>query len=491
MKCDEAVPSCSRCARAKRPCHYRSSSQQATETKFVVYTIPKGPHTTSDLTSQDRRALSYFQQCITDQIAGSFRSEFWSTIIPQMMHHDAIVRQAVLALSAFHEHYMGREILNDNSSQLALTRYSKAQRQVIDLTKPDSSFDAILCACIIFSICEGLRGDFEAVTRHVSAGIRIIAERDRIKQGGSIFSSQKDILPDTFLTLRNQALEYNMVECDVTFPDLPKQMNTMPDQLLTVEQALPYLHILLNSVLDLFLAANDYYETHDWKASELPPLLEVEYNTICADVSKWMTAVIEMKRMARIEDKRQDSGLLVLDILCSSLDIDLYVFLHGELTYDHFIELNHERLDLIENFLQTRHPKSTESAHSRTTSFTSSPEFVPIVYEIATRTGDCDLHKRAVHILRSCRRREGIWDGSMAAQLAEKVTALKRQGTKEALNLDPPHRFIVTDVRLLSATQCFVQYGFKILRPGNFDCFWLESIRPGQGTVQSEVLKFS
>lgn len=406
-----------------------------------------------------------------------------------MIQYDAIVRQAVLALSAFHEGYMNSSATNGSSTDLALTRYARAQRQVIELSSPDDNFDSVLCACIIFSMCEGLRGEFEIATRHIMAGMKIIAGRSLSPHRfRSIFSSERDFLADVFLMLQNQAMEYNVNDFNKYLPQLQKHMGNIPDHFTNVEEALPYLHNLLNEVLELDEGADEYHEDFEWTASSVAPALQPRYDAVRARVDLWTQAITRLENSI---DQGSQTGFLLLKIMSSTLEIDLHIFVHGESTYDDFIELNHQRLNLIETFLQLRSGNDDREIISEGASFTSSPEVVPILFEIAIRTLDDELHSRAIKILRACRRREGIWDGHMAASLAEKLIQLCCQGDKAARKLEPPHKFLITDIQLLSVSECRLQYGFKLIKPGTFESFWLETIRPGQGTVQSEVFKLS
>lgn len=286
-------------------------------------------------------------------------------------------------------------------------------------------------------------------------------------------------------------------------PELETQMGDMPDQFEDVETALTHLQILVNQFLDLHQAAETHHETHPWVPSQISPVLQPKFEEISSKYKMWTKALSHLEGAVQTGDQRQRAGLLLLKIFQLSFDIDLHVFVDGESTYDNFKETNLLILSLIEAFLQMQsdatdqqtssHDQARTSPSSQKNSyFTSSPEIVPVLFEIATRSSDGALRQKACHLLRSRRRREGIWDSHVAASLAEQIAYLKEQGTTVAAeSQDGARKFLLTDIILLSERQCMVRYGFKRVQPGTFGSFWLETINPGEGLLQSQVLTIS
>ena len=417
-----------------------------------------------------------------------------------MVQNDAIVHQAVLALSAFHEHYLDHDTSCLCLSNHAFRWYQNARRQIIKLDSPDHFFDSILSACVIFCTCEALVGDFEPATRHALAGMRMIAAwKTSAAHAASIFESAEKTLTNIFLALQMQVMEANMDEFQIKCPGLVEPMEETPERFNNVDEAFPHLQILSTQIFDLFQDAEIYYETNIWLPSEVSPPLRPLYEATCAKYDAWAKALSNSEELMRGRDIRSRAGRLLLQILGSSLEINLQVFLHGEAAYDDLKEMNYRILKLVENFLEIHshgarlttmnitqdQPLPPDCNHS---SFTSSPEVVPLLLEIATRTNDPGLRHRAVRLLRHSSRREGVWDGHLAANLAEKIVRLKQQGTEEAENYGADCKFLITDILLLSEQRYMIRYGFKKVRTGSFNSFWLEKINPGQGLLLSRIL---
>lgn len=473
-----------------------------TGTRYIVYTIPQAFSHYGAIPPHERRALWHFQHRTAQQIEGPFRSGFWSSIVPRLVQDDVIIHQAVLALSVFHEHYLDHDTACVCLSENALGWYQKARQQIIELDSPDHFFDSILCACIIFCTCDALVGDFESATRHAVAGMRMIAawkSNTSSPHCASVFESAEKTLGNLFLALQVQIMEANVDDVQIECPRLVEQMEETPDHFNSVAEAFPPLQTLLTRVFNLFRDAEAYYENNVWLPSSISPQLRPAYEAICAKYDAWAKAMSNIRDVVRGTDSRSHAGYLLLEILASSLEINLHVFVHGESAYDDFKETNHDILSLVEAFLEVQ----SEGACVNTTndnrdkplrpggnrlSFTSSPEVVPLLFEIATRTSDSGLRQRALQLLRSSSRREGVWDCRVASSLAEKIVKLKQQGAEEAGNHGVDCKFLITDIMLLSEQTCMVRYGFKRVQTGSFNSFWLENICPGQGLLSSRIL---
>lgn len=67
-------------------------------------------------------------------------------------------------------------------------------------------------------------------------------------------------------------------------------------------------------------------------------------------------------------------------------------------------------------------------------SFSLSPGIVSPVFVAISRCRDPHIRRQALHLLRKCKRREGLWDSALAARLGEMVIQIEEQRARE-LNL--------------------------------------------------------
>jgi hypothetical protein len=470
---------------------YRDRSDAPAPAKFIIYGLTKTPNPTAQLAPQERRALHHFQHRTKDHIQGPFQSRFWSNVVPTLVENDPIVRQAVVALSDMHEHYL--DMGGDGSLQSALHHYQKTLRQLIRLDRPDTSFDTLLAACIILHSFESLRGGFDEATKHAAAGVRMIMDRqqDTGPRQASVVSEQ--VLSEVFLELHQQVIEANDSDFHAQYPGLNEDMGPVPEAFRNVEEALPFFYRLTYRLLSLFELAEEHYKTYEFIPGLISPLLVPEFDHVRDLYDTWASALSHIESLVKSKDSQQYQGYMVLKCYELSFKIDLEIFKYGEVAYDEFKGENFGILKLIEVLLQAHgdggSPDSLLSARSGPPAavFISSLGVISLLFEVATRTNDEQLRQEALSLLQRTNRREGIWDSRVAARLAERILQLKREGAA-ATNLHFGQKFVVTDIQLLSKDKCRVTYGFKTAVAGSFQSFWLETIAPEEGTLTTEVI---
>jgi len=500
VKCDEAVPACKRCSRHRKSCYYVNGLNQNKPQGpiEVVAHIAREIDHWSKIPSHERRGLWHFQARTIDQLKGPFGSELWSNILPRMVWDDSVVRQSVLALSAFHEHYLDNKSPGAPPPDHVLAIYRKAVAQIATIPAPDNHLESILCACVIFSACEGLTGNFEESVRHAVAGMKIIAAQKRTAPSRDlVLGNAKGVLPNVFMELQAQVLEANIASFEIIDP-APDEQLEVPDRFENVEQAMACLHQLASRFLQLFQQAETYHEVYDWIPSQVATSLQPEHEAVCAAFSAWENAV---SRSFSSTTSNQHAAYPLLEAQRHLFHVNQYVYVHGESRYDDLIHKIWMALGLIIAYLspstnstshsQPHHTTASSLSCSRPSTFTSSPEIVPLLFEIATRTNDKNLSRRAIQMLRECNRREGIWDSKIAAQLAEHIHELVQEGCTTAEKSLPGSRFLITHIQILSEKRCLIRYGFKKIRQGCFDSFWFENIRPEEGEIQTRIINLS
>jgi hypothetical protein len=90
---------------------------------------------------------------------------------------------------------------------------------------------------------------------------------------------------------------------------------------------------------------------------------------------------------------------------------------------------------------------------------------VPLLFLIATRATDPAVCGRAVGLLKVCNRREGFWDSRIAAMLAERIFAVKRQ-VVDKYGHDSGIELKLLDISFLPGTRCVFRYRLDGPRPG-------------------------
>lgn len=113
--------------------------------------------------TNEGRALQFFRERTSAQIAGFYECDFWHGIILQMAAKDEGVHHALVAFASHHEEFEKGCVGKENASNFALSQYSIALQKNLALltgsTRP-ATLEAYLCPCLIFICIEvGRRGD--------------------------------------------------------------------------------------------------------------------------------------------------------------------------------------------------------------------------------------------------------------------------------------------------------------------------------------------
>ncbi|KPI37726.1 uncharacterized protein AB675_199 [Cyphellophora attinorum] len=372
-----------------------------------------------------------------------------------------------------------------------------------------------------------LQGQFEQATNHAVAGLKMIAAHTERQTVSAITN---EVLLQIYLELRDQVCQANSEQFKIGGPGLVNRLLVAPKSTLTAEDLLAQVQLLSFQVLDLFEAAETFHQDYPWVRGSVAPLLLPAYQSAIGKHTEITNALASLEHQyQQIPTIKSNEARLALKVFLTSLHIDLQVFVNGEQSYDDYLNDNVAILDHAQSLLGLQtYPQTTDTnpKPARTqppTPFVSCLGIIPLLFEIATRTTNIPLRDRALHLLHSTNRREGIWDRprrrspSRAFNFPHRGGQLDRRGKLQLLGQyhggddehDAPPHFIITDIQLLSDRQAKVTYGFKrrwrrtiddckfgpaegstAFSAEEFHSFWLEGVGPGEGEVREEIIEF-
>ncbi|ETN37174.1 uncharacterized protein HMPREF1541_08164 [Cyphellophora europaea CBS 101466] len=493
VKCDEALPHCQRCIKAKRPCHYTDPSVKPDDpVKFVVYAAQKEPTPFPGLTRSERRSLHHFQHRSAEEIPSPFRSELWSRIILQVAERSPAVRHGIFALSSMHEYFSSPDTSQALLSDFSMHHYNKSIRNAIRITAPDESFDALLLTSVMFCALEGLKGDFEQSLQHALSGLRIIA---RGRQGchPSSAAIPDDMLPSIFLALQTQVMELEDLSIFRVYPDVAQKFPPLPDHFSDVEEAMRYLQILLNQMIGFSDRFHTACQHMVYVPAEVPEPLLPEFTAIRDWFYLWDEAVSRIDTIITGSDGKQHKALLLLKIYQSVMRTVIDSLDKQIPSVDSFEPEIMGILKLAEVFLQSQSGWQSSSFGEAVTQpirpsapspvFSISLGVVPVLFEIAHRARNPQLREEALRLLRSCNRREGVWDSQVAARIAERHNALQDEVDARFAEDSTDYRVFITDIGLLTEgnipfVQCPQKYMIVPAGAHLMDNYWLGGFNP-------------
>jgi hypothetical protein len=398
--------------------------------RFVVYVTTREPQPYPGLTESERRSLHHFQYRSAEEIPGPFYSELWARVLLQAAERLPAVRHGVFALSSMHEHYLSNETSHGPLSQFSMQHYSKAIRQAIRLNDHEEAFDTLLLTSVIFQALDCLRGEFEQSLQHTLSGLRMIA------RGRQPRSTTPSIISDSVLASIDLALMAQvMMSHDRSYvkihPDLIHGLLSQSHHLITTEDAMQSLQILLGQIMDLSGRAqsirNDGVSGPPKLSNDLLLKLTAVYGWFCArdEVAHCLTTTTTGGN-----DKKSQVSILVriyrsvVKVVLNSVDEI------SPRTYASELKTT-GMLELIEAYIHLDHEWRTRSLLTGTLESSSPIPFfstalgvIPILFDMATRAQKSWTRREGLRLLRLCGRREGVWDSRIAACVAEEYNAI-------------------------------------------------------------------
>ncbi|RAH51196.1 Zn(II)2Cys6 transcription factor [Aspergillus brunneoviolaceus CBS 621.78] len=212
VKCDESPGACSNCTSTGRTCAYDmqrlppGGGRKRNTTKIVILSAPNSASATIraaiaakfqwTVTSDESRCLSFFQHRSVPQLVGYFDSPLWRELILRLSCTEPAVYHAVVALGAVNQanEMAGRTPRPGQQQHLLRNAWygfalEQSSRSFALIHKRRTSHDpqlqeVILVCCLLFIICELLRGNVTEATCHLQGGLRILHSMN-IERGSS------------------------------------------------------------------------------------------------------------------------------------------------------------------------------------------------------------------------------------------------------------------------------------------------------------------
>lgn len=146
-------------------------------------------------------------------------------------------------------------------------------------------------------------------------------------------------------------------------------------------------------------------------------------------------------------DLKSQQGAIVLKIYqrigVMHLKLPASRMLRDESIWDDFIPEGEEIVSMVESVIAL----NDSAASSHRPDFTFEISIVGPLYSVAHKCRDPFVRRKAISLLRSSLRQEGIWDSNMAAQVAERIITIEESGLGEVRSAkDVPDWARISDV---------------------------------------------
>ncbi|KAL8727555.1 MAG: hypothetical protein Q9166_005961 [cf. Caloplaca sp. 2 TL-2023] len=481
VKCDEAKPQCVRCTSTGRKCDgyapvpesktwRRSLKATATDCSTL---IRRSSSPVFELFEDDveRRSFAFFKDRTIAEVSGYFPSEFWERLIPLATFNEPALKHAAIALASLHERFEkgDRSILKSNKDiaegGFALQQYNKAIQCLIkpnaDARKP--ALDTSLVACVLFACFESLRGHHGSALSHIHSGTQILTQvNENYKELNREDDARKLCVPLETLDVIFTRLDHQEVQLLGTRPMMLPRLKPnahpgfhpdIPTSFHTLEEARNNLdyqwNLCLQKAVD-FEYLNYFKEgTESQEHRDAYEGYRIYFRTIFA---QWIAAFqIFLDKTVPTMDSKALQGAMVLRmnarLAAMPLEVDTFNLRHDQMCWDGIMPVFEDLIDMAAAVIDAQ--KATDEKFGQKPLFQLDQSIIGPLFGVAHKCRDPFLRRKAISMLYSAPRQEGVWDSILTARVAERIMNLEEEGLEEVkCAADVPDWVRISDIQV-------------------------------------------
>lgn len=423
VKCDEAKPICRRCAIGSRKCVYNTVRVAPSRNVITIY-LP--PTQVQPVLFSNYRGLDFFHHNLAAKLDGKFDSKFWSKLVLQLSHSEPSIRHAVSAISIIYqdvESSLQHPTGYVNANLRAHQEWNTAVRSLsIRIQEhPNSNLVPLVC-CLLFTCIELLRGNIESSMFHVQNGFSILAA----------LRYNSDVAPHSgsnIVSNDRKAIEEHIVPVFLRLNVLCSLAGRMTPQMYSpaVKQD--------SSQTDLTDSRRRLYEVSDTclrfigKATLKAAMFQIDIEDLVEQVKlqsrlgAWRNQLGELLR--RMQAANSPANQDALNILLVHFKV-IYIWIRvcttaGETAPDSY----HGDFEELLHFAEPIAKPDTGLATPQPLSF--DVQILGPLYYTALKCRHPIIRRRALEMLQSAPRREGLWNGRYAYVTAKRVIELEEE----------------------------------------------------------------
>lgn len=441
MKCDEEKPICRRCRDSgvkcdgyappgpiKKPVRRQDVWVPDSE-QVIVFQPPSAPGAPIE-----RYYLNHFHHWTSRQLTSSTdMSNFWMTFVLPLAHNCEPVRYAVSAVGAAHRFFMAGHDTRSPLQQLrslAMQEYNKAISHIVPHMSMDSAFNihCTLVCCLLFVAFEGITGRYTESVRHLRAGNRLLALPALASDTQGDHVTKK--LTQIFATLG--------VEASIFLEDNIVPATNPPYHAINTSEALATLPFRDLEDADyelrkLDVEAVEIMSEEPWEydqgtdSSETILYNEETWKDMDQKFRHWNTRFELTKSML------QDKQPLMIDATQLATLTVAQEFWKLSMTWGPGIEPPAEGVERLLDASESLARLVVVPGHP---TFSLDGDLISGLSFVISYSSHEHLRRRALDLLRTLNRREGIWDSKEVLEVHE--TAMSLENAKDLYEVEYP-----------------------------------------------------
>ncbi|KAI0818355.1 hypothetical protein GGR55DRAFT_694567 [Xylaria sp. FL0064] len=443
VKCDEGVPACLRCTSTGRTCDGYAHATIPT----VQAPILRGPSLEIQGCPRAKRSFSFFVQRTCSQLAGFFGSDFWERLILQAAYHEPAVRHAIVAIGSRHELAVQQAAKIDAVGVFSLGQYNLAIRHLLDpaTDKGQRSVDIYLILSILFACFESIQGNHALAITHIQSGVKLLRETVYDQDTGvlrhqlfgatnrinsyapfedyaKIFAFQDLQASRMIGDYQRPLIESSPLYADQIYGDSPLSFSSINEAKCIFEQGA----CLFSGTLDAKLSENSVQLPHapmERQRSHLANLMSKFYRAV--------QELIHLKGPCLTPKEELAAAALQLNVLVTWISFEIELRCPNA-AWDKFMPRLEEIVILGEKIVS--YISSDDDSNEETNSFCPESGYIIPMYAVASNTRDLGIRRRAIAVLRSVSRQEGLWKSLLVAEAAERVIEIEEREAREVVS---------------------------------------------------------
>ncbi|KAF5003117.1 hypothetical protein FDECE_10307 [Fusarium decemcellulare] len=423
LKCDEEKPTCRRCRKDCIQCdgyappnstpRNKRQKAQASESLSILGV----GHLVSD-TPLERRYFHHFYHWTCKQLSiAPDSSNFWIRHVLPLSHNSEPIRYAVTAVGAAHQFFMaGCNTRSPDLTKTLTVQYTKAVSHIIPQMSVDSVYNiqcALIC-CLLFISFEGILGRYTESIRHLRAGNHLLtlpalvsSKRDHplTRRLNEIFSAlsyeastfmDESIIPDT---QRDWVAKAGNDMCSGPFHNLEE-----------ASYELRQLNLRFTKITKEDFRRLSELDDEDQEDSERA---NTSFEDLRGKFKRWINRFQLTATSLENQKHSHPTSQQLLSLAVSQRFWCMNAYFAPELSVDPTADFLHAAESLAKSFTAQQH-----------FTFSLDGDLISGLSYVVRVCTDINVRRRALNLLRSLNRREGIWDSREIAEMHEATLSL-------------------------------------------------------------------
>lgn len=382
-------------------------------------------------------------------------AKLWSNYIIPLGYYTDSVRHALISLGASHRLYLGNYPDTHQPAgvqaynEMAAREYAKATRHTArDLQNLDeTTIRTSLVCCLVFVCCDIMQGRYDKAVFHLRSGSKMLTSlaKAATRTQTTTTTTRERLMAETVSRYFDQLCDiadmFSCIAFDTAFlmeedgfvSDLSFFLRTKPEAdpsqpFATAAEARYDGHRMeraFGSALG-FTFRGTYRPSISWSSflnipghEELPPTEEdyfEEWTEACRLFRQWSSRLDLYVKNVRSDPSATRYELWEAQLL-SFIQKDWTVYIQK---CENALEMPGGQ-EIFRELLEEAEALVLSDASMQTPTFTLAADVIPRLAFIAAFVGDAGLQRRAIDLLFSMKRREGLWDSREIASILESI----------------------------------------------------------------------